>query len=93
MRRDLQCAGLAPGPDDGDDFVDHKGVSDVTLYFEAVAADDSVLLSVSLVIFTMLYFTPGNPAELLLPVEASEADIAAMEQKTGTQRSLLYPLF
>jgi peptide/nickel transport system permease protein len=42
-----------------------------------------VLLSVSLVIFTMLYFTPGNPAELLLPVEASEADIAAMEQKLG----------
>jgi len=42
-----------------------------------------VLLGVSLIIFTLLYFTPGNPAELLLPEEASEEDIMKKEVELG----------
>jgi len=42
-----------------------------------------VLLGVTLVIFTLLYFTPGNPAKLLLPDEASVEDIREKEEELG----------
>ncbi len=42
-----------------------------------------VLLGVTLIIFTLLYFTPGNPAEMLLPDDATEEQIAMKEEELG----------
>ncbi|HHY78694.1 MAG TPA: ABC transporter permease, partial [Clostridiales bacterium] len=42
-----------------------------------------VLLGVTLIIFTMLYFTPGNPAEILLPDDATPEQIAMKEEELG----------
>lgn len=42
-----------------------------------------VLLGVTLIIFTLLYFTPGNPAEMLLPDDASAEQIAMKEEELG----------
>ncbi len=42
-----------------------------------------VLLAVSFVIFTLLYFTPGNPAVTMLGESADPKDIAALEEELG----------
>ncbi|HCL79742.1 MAG TPA: peptide ABC transporter [Synergistaceae bacterium] len=42
-----------------------------------------VLLGVSLVIFTMMYFTPGDPARLILGDTASEAEVEALREEMG----------
>lgn len=42
-----------------------------------------VLLGVTLIIFTLLYFTPGNPAEMLLPDDATAEQIAMKEKELG----------
>ena len=42
-----------------------------------------ILLAVTLIIFTLVYITPGNPAELLLPDDATEEQIAMKEEELG----------
>lgn len=42
-----------------------------------------VLLGISLIVFTMLYFTPGNPAVLMLSADATTEQIAALEHELG----------
>ena len=42
-----------------------------------------VLLGVSLVVFTMMYFTPGDPARLILGDTATEPEVAALRQDMG----------
>ena len=42
-----------------------------------------VLLGVSLVVFTMMYFTPGDPARLILGDTATEPEVAELRQEMG----------
>ncbi|MDO4357558.1 MAG: ABC transporter permease [Clostridia bacterium] len=42
-----------------------------------------VLIGISLIVFTMLYFTPGNPAELMLSADATPEQISALEHELG----------
>jgi peptide/nickel transport system permease protein len=45
-----------------------------------------VLLAISLLIFTMLYFTPGDPTIVILPPDASESARAQMRHELGLDR-------
>lgn len=45
-----------------------------------------VLFFSAIIIFTILYFTPGNPAEIALGDGASAADVAALEAKWGIDK-------
>jgi peptide/nickel transport system permease protein len=49
-----------------------------------------VILATAFVIFTILYFTPGDPAKTLLGGSASAADEARMREELGLNRS--YPV-
>jgi peptide/nickel transport system permease protein len=42
-----------------------------------------VMLGVSFIVFTMIYFTPGDPAEYLLGVDASEEAVQNLRQELG----------
>ena len=42
-----------------------------------------VVLMVAVVVFTVMYFCPGDPAELILGVTASAEDIQALREKLG----------
>ncbi|OLC12975.1 MAG: hypothetical protein AUH29_14665 [Candidatus Rokubacteria bacterium 13_1_40CM_69_27] len=42
-----------------------------------------VLLGVSLVVFLILYLTPGDPAEIILGVEGSPAELARLRHEMG----------
>ena len=42
-----------------------------------------VMLGVSFIVFCMIYFTPGNPAEMILGVDATPESIAALEEELG----------
>ena len=48
-----------------------------------------VLLGVTLIIFTLLYFTPGNPAQILLPDDATQEQIAMKERELGLDDSFI----
>ena len=39
-----------------------------------------VILGVTWLIFTIMYFTPGDPARIILGTDASEAEIAALQE-------------
>lgn len=45
-----------------------------------------VVLGVAFLIFTILYFVPGNPAELMLPESATYEDIKQMEIQLGLDK-------
>lgn len=45
-----------------------------------------VMIGAAFVIFTILYFTPGDPATLQLGAEASAAEIANLRHKLGVDR-------
>ena len=47
-----------------------------------------VLFIVTLCAFTLVRLAPGNPARLMLPDEATEAQVAAMEAKLGLDKPL-----
>jgi len=51
-----------------------------------------ILFGVAFVIFTILYFTPGDPAELILGTEASEAEKAAKRAVLGIDQPYLVQL-
>lgn len=42
-----------------------------------------VLIGISFVIFTLLYFTPGDPAQMLLGDLATKEDVEALREKMG----------
>ena len=42
-----------------------------------------VILGVTWLIFTIMYFTPGDPARIILGTDASEAEIAALQEDLG----------
>lgn len=42
-----------------------------------------VIIGVSLIIFTIMYFKPGNPAQLILGSEATQAEIDALTEEMG----------
>lgn len=48
-----------------------------------------ILLGVTIIIFTMLYFTPGDPARMILGDIASEADVQALREELGLTGSYL----
>ena len=47
-----------------------------------------MLLGVSLLVFLILHLTPGDPARLMLPDGASDADVAAMRTRLGLDQPL-----
>lgn len=52
-----------------------------------------VLMAVTLVIFTLVYITPGNPAELLLPDGSTEEAIHQKEVELGLDKPFLVQYF
>ena len=48
-----------------------------------------ILLAVTFVVFTLLYITPGNPAELMLGQNATPEAVAELEEELGLNRPLL----
>lgn len=52
-----------------------------------------VLLAVSLIVFTLLYITPGNPAEYILGTDANEQTIAQLEEELGLNDPFLTRYF
>lgn len=50
------------------------------------------ILGISLVVFFLLYFVPGDPAQMMLGVEATPAAITALHKEMGLDRPLLQRL-
>jgi ABC-type dipeptide/oligopeptide/nickel transport system permease component len=50
------------------------------------------LLATGFIIFTILYFTPGDPARIFSSSNASEADVAALRHQMGLDRPYLVQL-
>ncbi len=48
-----------------------------------------IMLCVTVVIFTITYFTPGNPARVLMGSSASEAEVAAKAAELGIDQPFL----
>lgn len=46
-----------------------------------------VVLGVTLIVFTLTYIAPGDPARLLLPQDASDEDVAQLKHAMGLDRS------
>lgn len=46
-----------------------------------------VILGVTLIVFTLTYIAPGDPARLLLPQDASDEDVAQLKHAMGLDRS------
>ena len=46
-----------------------------------------VLLGVTFIVFTLTYISPGDPARILLPQDASDAEVAVLKQAMGLDRS------
>lgn len=49
----------------------------------------AILLGTSFVIFTILYFTPGDPAKIIAGSAASAADVENVRHLLGLDRSYL----
>jgi len=48
-----------------------------------------VLLGVSLLVFTLMYFTPGDPAMIILGAEATPAELEALREELGLNKSFI----
>jgi len=51
-----------------------------------------ILLATAFIIFTLLYFTPGDPARIFSGGSASEADVIALRHQMGLDRPYLVQL-
>lgn len=51
-----------------------------------------IILGTSFIIFTILYFTPGDPAKVIAGSAASAADVAAVRHMIGLDKSYLQQL-
>ena len=52
-----------------------------------------VILGVTFIVFTLTYISPGDPARLLLPQDASDADVAVLKTSMGLDRSFIVQYF
>lgn len=52
-----------------------------------------IVLGVTVIVFTLMYFVPGNPAQMMLPDDATQEDIAQMEEYLGLNKSYGERLF
>lgn len=52
-----------------------------------------VLFGVAVIVFTLMYFTPGDPTGLLLDENASEADRQALREELGLDKGYLERLY
>lgn len=52
-----------------------------------------IVLGVGVIVFTILYFSPGDPAALLLPPDATDADKLALRHTLGLDQSYFEQLF
>ena len=52
-----------------------------------------VILGVTFIVFTLIHIAPGDPARLLLPQDASDAEVAAMRVSMGLDRPFLVQYF
>ena len=48
-----------------------------------------ILLAVTFIVFTLMYITPGNPAELMLGQNATPEAVAELEEELGLDRPFL----
>ncbi|NLW16255.1 MAG: ABC transporter permease [Firmicutes bacterium] len=49
-----------------------------------------MLLGLTLIVFTMLYFSPGDPARIILGDTASEEEVQALREKMGLNEPFLH---
>lgn len=61
--------------------------------FKRILALIPVLLAVAFIIFSLLYFTPGDPAEYILGMDATPENIAAMHAKLGLDKPFFVQFF
>ena len=52
-----------------------------------------VVLGVTVLVFTLMYFVPGDPAQMMLPDDATEVEIEQMREYLGLNRSYIFRLF
>jgi peptide/nickel transport system permease protein len=52
-----------------------------------------VLIGVTIIIFSMMYFTPGDPARLILGDQATVAEVQALREKMGLNESFFVQYF
>mgnify|MGYP001806050298 CR=1 FL=1 len=52
-----------------------------------------VLFGVSLIVFSMIYFTPGDPAEYMLGMDANETSVAVLREELGLNKSFPVQFF
>ena len=52
-----------------------------------------VILGVTFLVFTIMYFTPGNPAKLILGESAQPEQIAALEEEMGLNDHFIVQYF
>lgn len=52
-----------------------------------------VMLGVSLIIFSLLYFTPGDPAEYMLGMDATQENINALHHELGLDQAVSCTVF
>ncbi len=57
--------------------------------FKRILAAIPVLLGVTLLVFTMLYFTEGDPARLILGDTAAEEEVEALREELGLNESFI----
>jgi peptide/nickel transport system permease protein len=61
----------------------------VTLLLKRLGAVVIVMLLISFATYTMLYFTPGDAAEMMVGESATEAQLAELRHQLGLDRSLI----
>lgn len=52
-----------------------------------------VVLGVTVLVFTLMYFVPGDPAQMMLPDDATEVEIEQMREYLGLNRPYIFRLF
>lgn len=61
----------------------------VRFIFKRILALIPVLLGVSFIIFSLLHFTPGDPAEYMLGMDATQENIQQLRQELGLDQPFL----
>lgn len=52
-----------------------------------------IVLGVTIIVFTLMYFVPGDPAQMMLPDDATQQDIQEMREYLGLNKSYGERLF
>lgn len=60
--------------------------------FKRILTIIPVVLAVAIVVFTVMYFSPGNPAEIILGTGASQESIEQLEKQLGIDQPYLVQL-